>query len=63
MDRIACEAERSGLRAEAVVEPATGPDRATHAILHAASDAARQAGARAIVVYTQTGETPGACRS
>jgi len=57
MDRIAREAERSGLRAEAVVEPATGPDRATHAILHAASDAARQAGARAIVVYTQTGET------
>lgn len=57
MDRIAREAERSGLRAEASVEPSPGPDRATHAIVHAASDAARQAGAGAIVVYTQTGET------
>ena len=57
MDRIAREAERSGLRAEAAVEPSPGPDRATHAVVHAASDAARQAGARAIVVYTQTGDT------
>jgi pyruvate kinase len=57
MDRIAREAEQSGLRTEAAVELAPGPDRATHAILHAASDAARQAGAKAIVVYTQRGDT------
>ncbi len=58
MDRIICEAEKSGLHwpvRRAVPPP--GPGREVRAVAHAAVDAAREWGARAIVVYTQTGET------
>jgi pyruvate kinase len=58
MDRIIREAEKSGLHWP--VRPA-GPsamtDREVHAVAHAAVDAAREWAARAIVVFTQTGET------
>ena len=57
MDRIAREAEQSSLPSQCAVEPAPEKDRAVHAVVHAAWDAAGQAGARAIVVYTQTGAT------
>ena len=57
MDRIIREAEKSELRPEARSEASPGADREVHAVAHAASDAARQWAARAIVVYTQTGST------
>jgi pyruvate kinase len=57
MDRIVREAERSGFRSAGQVESLPGREREVHAVAHAACDAARQAGARAIVVYTQTGTT------
>jgi len=57
MDRIIREAERSGAQWAAPAEESPGTDREAHAVAHAAADAARQWGARAIVVYTQTGST------
>ncbi len=57
MERIIREAERSGFRSSGQAESLPGRDREVHAVAHAACDAARQAGARAIVVYTQTGAT------
>jgi len=57
MDRIIREAEKSGLDLKATVDAPPGKDGEVHAIAHAAVDAARQWGARAIVVYTQTGLT------
>ncbi len=58
MDRIIREAERSGLHwpVRSPV-PFPGRDGEVHAVAHAAVDAAREWSARAIVVYTQTGET------
>jgi pyruvate kinase len=58
MDRIIREAEKSGLHwpARSGGRP-PGPGQEAHAVAHAAVDAAREWGARAIVVYTQTGET------
>ena len=58
MDRIIREAERSGALWTVPAEASSpGMDREAHAVAHAAGDAARQWGARAIVVYTQTGST------
>jgi pyruvate kinase len=57
MDRIIREAEASGFGAPVQVEAALGAQSEVHAVAHAAVDAARQSGARAIVVYTQTGTT------
>jgi len=58
MDRIIREAERSGLqRPASAPEPPAGPGREVRAVAHAAVDAAREWAARAVVVYTQTGET------
>jgi pyruvate kinase len=57
MDRIIREAEKSELRSEARSGASPGGDGEVHAVAHAASDAARQWTARAIVVYTQTGTT------
>jgi pyruvate kinase len=57
MDRIVREAEDSGFGTPAQVQGAAGSEREVHAVAHAAVDAARQSGARAIVVYTQTGTT------
>jgi len=57
MDRIIREAEKSGLDLKATVDAPAGEDGEVHAVAHAAVDAARQWGARAIVVYTQTGLT------
>jgi len=58
MDRIIREAERSGLqRPASAPEPLAGPGREVRAVAHAAVDAAREWAARAVVVYTQTGET------
>jgi pyruvate kinase len=56
MDRIIREAEKSGLQwpAQAALPSRDGE---VHAVAHAAVDAAREWAARAIVVYTQTGET------
>ncbi len=57
MDRIIREAESSSQRWAAPSESLPGKDHEVHAVAHAAGDAARQWGARAIVVYTQTGST------
>jgi pyruvate kinase len=57
MDRIAREAEASGLRAPAPEAARAHREAAVHAVAHAACDAARRSQARAIVVYTQTGST------
>ncbi len=57
MDRIAREAERSGLQAAEGPASAPGRDRNVRAVGRAAVDAARHAEARAIVVFTQTGAT------
>ncbi len=57
MDRIIREAEKSGFRSAGQAEAQPGPDWAVHAVAHAARDAARQAEARAIVVFTETGST------
>ncbi|HYS05021.1 MAG TPA: pyruvate kinase [Candidatus Dormibacteraeota bacterium] len=58
MDRIIREAEKSGLHWPArSAGPPPGAGLEVRAVAHAAVDAAREWGARAIVVYTQTGET------
>jgi pyruvate kinase len=57
MDRIIREAEASGLGASIPAETLHRDDREVHAVAHAARDAALQARARAIVVFTQTGAT------
>src|SRR2546426_6617603 len=57
MDRIIREAESSSQRWAAPSESLPGKDHEVHAVAHAAGDAARQWGGRAIVVYTQTGST------
>ncbi|HEU4403309.1 MAG TPA: pyruvate kinase [Candidatus Polarisedimenticolia bacterium] len=57
MDRIIRAAEESGLRTPGADEAPPRAAREVHAVAHAARDAAGQAGARAIVVYTQTGTT------
>ncbi len=57
MERIIREAERSGFRSAGQAESLPGRELEVHAVAHAACDAARQAGAMAIVVYTQTGAT------
>jgi pyruvate kinase len=58
MDRIIREAEKSGLHWPGRgAAPFPGRGREVHAVAHAAVDAAREWGARAVVVYTQTGET------
>jgi pyruvate kinase len=57
MDRVIREAERSGLGSPGQAESLPGRTPEVHAVAHAARDAARQAGARAIVVFTQTGAT------
>ncbi len=48
---------RSGAPWAPPAEASAAGDREAHAVAHAADDAARQWGARAIVVYTQTGST------
>ena len=57
MDRIIREAEGSGFATAMPDEALAGSRPDVHAVAHAARDAAGQAGARAIVVYTQTGTT------
>jgi len=57
MDRIIRAAERSGFRSAGQAESLPGAEREVHAVAHAACDAARQWGAQAIIVYTQTGMT------
>jgi pyruvate kinase len=57
MDRIIREAETAELRPDTRMEASPGANREVQAVAHAASDAARQWQARAIVVYTQTGST------
>lgn len=57
MDRIIRAAERSGFRSAGQAESLPGAHVEVHAVAHAACDAARQSGARAIIVYTQTGMT------
>jgi pyruvate kinase len=57
MDRIIREAEKSGFRSAGQAEALPGNRPEVHAVAHAARDAAVQAGAEAIVVYTQTGTT------